>query len=269
MKLNLLKASENEEHIKRHADSSSLTVGSKALKGVKEADVAEMLQAFDDAYADLIEKEGNPERRQFCLQCDRPVGTDAVVAKADLKKGTKIIPLIRDIGTPYETEVNAVLIDPRDMPSTSLVYGIYGPYGSTGNAGIYTMIYGDPGKPFPKKLEADAGEKVRTENAACEKYWQDHVFLCTPNELKSVISQMTAAGKDVSRQTAALLSFELKGSVSPLSRHAELQPEKGSVLLAFPDKKKSLLQEKLSEKQKKNDPLQQTVLCNRLQNKSY
>ena len=267
MALNLLKASENADHLKRHAHSDSLTVGSKALNDIKESDVAQMLKVFDEAYADLIAKEGNPGRKEFCLQCDRPVGTDAVIDKADLKKGTKTISLIRDIGTSYETEVQAVLIDPKDMPTTNLVYGIYGPYGPTGNAGIYTMIYGDPGKPFPKKLAADADEKTKAANAECEKYWKDHVFLCTPDELKATISQMSAAGKDVSKQTAALLSFELKGKTSPIASHKEVQPTKEAVLLTVPNKEKESLQSALAKRQQKTDQVQTAIVVNKIQKK--
>ena len=86
MALNLLKAAENTEHLKRHTDNGSLTVGSKALPGVDERQVTAMLKTFDNAYAELIAKEGNPGCRQFCLRCAAPVGTDAVIDKADLKK---------------------------------------------------------------------------------------------------------------------------------------------------------------------------------------
>ncbi len=267
MALNLLKASENAEHLKRHAHSDSLTVGSKALDGIEEKDVAQMLKVFDEAYADLIAKEGNPGRKEFCLRCDHAVGTDAVIDKADLKKGIKTVPLVRDIGTPYETEVQVVLIDPKDMPKTNLVYGIYGPYGPTGNAGIYTMIYGDPGKPFPKKLEETADEKAKVANAECEKYWQDHVFLCTPDELKESISQMSAAGKDVSRQTAALLSFEAKGRSSPIAQHREPQPTKEAVVLTTSKEGKKPLQLALMDQQQETKKVSNMTFIQRLQKK--
>ena len=267
MALNLLKASENAEHLKRHAHSDSLTVGSKALDGIKEEDVAQMLKVFDEAYADLIAKEGNPGRKEFCLQCDHPVGTDAVINKSDLKQGVKTVPLTRDIGTPYETEVQVVLIDPKDMPQTNLVYGIYGPYGPTGNAGIYTMIYGDPGKPFPKKLEENADEKAKAANAECEKYWQNHVFLCTPEELREAISQMSAAGKDVSRQTAALLSFETKGCVTPIAKHQAHQPTKEAVVLTASKEEKPSLQSVLMGRQQETYKVSNTAIIQGLQKK--
>ena len=259
MGLSLIKAAESEEHLQRHADSGSLTIGSKALPGLQKAEVAQMLETFDEAYAALIAQEGNPGRREFCLRCGHSVGTDAVAAKADLKKGTKIVPVTRDIGTPYETEVQVVLID---MPQTDLVYGIYGPYGPTGKAGIYTMVYGDPSRPFPKKLEADADERAKAQNAVSEKYWRDHVFLCTPDEMRAAIAQMSAAGKDVSRQTAALLSFQTKGNASPLNRQEMRQPLKGAILLSAPEQK----EQRGTGRQNRNG--QEAVLRARIQRES-
>lgn len=233
MALIFIKAAENKEHLQRHADSGSLTVGSKALPETGQADVAKMLRTFDAAYEAMIAEKGNPGRQEFCLRCDRPVGTDALVAKADLNKGVRPVTITRDIGTPYETDVQVVLIDSKDMPRTDLVYGIYGAYGPTGKAGIYTMVYGDPGKPFPKKLEATASEADKARNAECEKYWKAHVFLCTPDEMRAAISEMSAAGRDVSRQTAALLSFQVRGGASPLKRYRASVPSKEAVLLSF------------------------------------
>ena len=87
--------------------------------------------------------------------------------------------------------------------------------------------------PFPKKLDATANDSEKARNKACEEYWKDHVFLCTPDEMRAAISQMSAAGKDVSRQTSALLSFQVKGSVSPLKQQTDLSPSKEAILLSF------------------------------------
>lgn len=257
MTLTLIKASENEEHLRRHANSGSLTVGSKALPGVNQSEVLKMLQAFDAAYAQLIVEKGNPGRQYFCLECESPVGTNALASKADLNKGVKPVTVTRDVGTPYEAEVQVVLIDPKDMPQTNLVYGIYGPYGPTGKAGIYTMVFGDPGKPFPKKLDETASDEDKARNAACEKYWKNHVFLCTPDEMRATISEMSAAGRDVSKQMAALLSFQAKGSVCPLKDVKALSPSKEAVLLSF--------EQKREEKNPQNKDRQSTLLMSKIQ----
>lgn len=74
MALNLLKAAENAEHLKRHTDNGSLTVGSKALPGVDERQVTAMLKTFDNAYAELIAKEAIPvflpETKKTALQTE-------------------------------------------------------------------------------------------------------------------------------------------------------------------------------------------------------
>lgn len=265
MALKLLKAAENAEHLKRHTDNGSLTIGSKALSGVDERQVSAMLKTFDDAYAKLIAKEDNPGCRQFCLQCAAPVGTDAVIDKADLKKGAKPVLLTRDIGTPYEAQVQAVLIKPEDMPHTDLVYGIYGPYGSTGNAGIYTMIYGDPGMPFPKKTDENADAATLAKNAACKEYWDNHVFLCTPDEFKATVKQMESAGKDVSAQTAALLSFQIKGGVSPIKHHRASRPSKEAIPVSMPEMEKAALQTELTGMAAHSKQLTATLLRTKLQ----
>lgn len=267
MALNLLKAAENAEHLKRHTDNGSLTVGSKALPGVDERQVTAMLKTFDNAYAELIAKEGNPGCRQFCLQCAAPVGTDAVIDKADLKKGAKPVLLTRDIGTPYEAQVQAVLIKPEDMPRTNLVYGIYGPYGPTGNAGIYTMIYGDPGMPFPKRTDENADAATLAKNAACKEYWDNHVFLCTPDEFKATVKQMESAGRDVSAQTAALLSFQIKGGVSPIKNHRALRPSKEAIPVFLPETKKTALQTELTDIAAHSNNSPTTLLRAKLQQK--
>ena len=253
----LIKASENKEHLQRHANSESLTVGSKVLSGVEQSEVAKMLQTFDEAYAKLIAEKGDPGRQYFCLRCEHPVGTNALASKSDLNKGVKPVTITRDIGSPYEKDVQVVLIDPKDMPRTDLVYGIYGPYGPTGQAGIYTMVFGDPGMPFPKKLDEKASEADKAQNAACEKYWKNHVFLCTPDEMRAAISEMAAAGRDVSKQTAALLSFQAKGGVCPLKDVKALVPSKEAVLLSF--------KQDTTEKKTQNNHRQSALLMSKIQ----
>lgn len=120
MALNLLKAAENAEHLKRHTDNGSLTVGSKALPGVDERQVTAMLKTFDNAYAELIAKEGNPGCRQFCLQCAAPVGTDAVIDKADLKKEAIPVFLPETKKTALQTELTDIAAHSNNSPTTLL-----------------------------------------------------------------------------------------------------------------------------------------------------
>lgn len=72
------------------------------------------------------------------------------------------------------------------MPTTNLVHGIYGPYGNSGKAGIYTMTFGQPGTELPKELGSGEPEPAQTFNRECRKFWDGengkagHVLLATP-----------------------------------------------------------------------------------------
>lgn len=65
-KLEFLPAADNAEHWDRHTDSSSLTIGSKAIETTTKDDIVNVLGKFDTAYKNAIEERGNPGRMVFC-----------------------------------------------------------------------------------------------------------------------------------------------------------------------------------------------------------
>ena len=221
--LEFIPAAENEEHLKRHTDSASLTIGSKALSDTSEQDVAAMLQKFDSTYRQMIEREGNPGRVVLGCKTDRWVGTDAVVPAEELKPGA-VFKIIREPQTRGEAEIKVALINPADMPKTNVVHAVYGPYGSTGKGGIYTMIYGDPGESFPRKLPENASAQEIANNKKADAYWNGkdgkggHVFLTTPQELSLALQKMEAAGLPTITQKTRLKKF-MQEPQSPLIKH--------------------------------------------------
>lgn len=191
-KLNLLSVEENMSHIERHIDPNSTTPGSKALKDFKQAD--EILRQCQDDYRQRIEKEGNPGRIVYAVQTDRPIGTDAVMPLSSLTDDAKgmVFSMPRDIGTDSERNIPAVLIDEKDMPKTNVSHVVYGPYGPTGNAGIYTMMFGDEAMPFPNK-ERQSPEMMKQ----CQEYWDNHVFLVTEKEVKATVKNLRETGRSI------------------------------------------------------------------------
>lgn len=167
-KLNFLPSANNEEHLARHL-AGSLVVGSKALKTTTKNDISKISAKFDRAYQEEIEKYGNPGRKVFGVEADKPVGTDAIVAAEELQ-ADKVFHMVREPGTRGENEVKVALIEAQDMPKTKVIHAIYGPYGPTGNGGVYTMMFGDPGEPFPRELPADTDDKTIALNKRAEEY---------------------------------------------------------------------------------------------------
>lgn len=220
-KLQFIKASENHEHLKKHSDSSSLVIGSKALKYTNPEHIQNILARFDQAYTQLIDNHGNPGRREFYLKTNAPVGTDTIAATKDIINGS-VFEVTRDLGTPYAAKVKVALINKENMPTTNLVHGIYGPYGNSGKAGIYTMTFGHPGMPFPKELSEHEPENVHHFNKECCKFWngendQDgHIFLATPEELDATIKQMQHHGVQTKIPELRLEAFYRGGYKSPL-----------------------------------------------------
>ncbi len=164
-KLNFLPSANNEEHLARHL-AGSLVVGSKALKTTTKNDISKISAKFDRAYQEEIEKYGNPGRKVFGVEADKPVGTDAIVAAEELP-ADKVFHMVREPGTRGENEVKVALIEAQDMPKTKVIHAIYGP---TGNGGVYTMMFGDPGEPFPRELPADTDDKTIALNKRAEEY---------------------------------------------------------------------------------------------------
>lgn len=222
-KLEFLPAASNAEHLDRHSDSTSQTIGSKAINTTTKDDIANILSKFDKAYENAIEEKGNPGRMVFAVKTDRWVGTDAVVSADELQKD-KIFNIVREPGTRGETQINVAIVNAKDMPKTNVVHAIYGPYGPTGKGGIYTMMFGDPGEPFPKELPENADERTIALNQKAKDYWLGkdgkggHVFLVTPEELTAAIKQMEECGLDTRKAAAKLAEFQ-NNPVSPIISH--------------------------------------------------
>ncbi len=232
-KLEFLSAADNVEHLERHSDSDSKTIGSKAVKTTTKEDVADMLGKFDTAYQSAIEEKGNPGRMVFGLKTDRRVGTDAVVSADELQKD-KVFNITREPGTRGEAQINVAIVNAADMPKTNVVHAIYGPYGPTGKGGIYTMMFGDPGEPFPRELPENADERVVALNKKAKEYWHGkdgkggHVFLVTPGELAVAVEQMKEHGLDTKEASRRLAEFQ-KNPVFPIISHKPSEMAKDAV----------------------------------------
>lgn len=232
-KLEFLSAADNEEHLARHSDSASLTIGSKAINSTTKEDVASILTKTDEAYQEEIEKQGNPGRKVFAVKTDRWVGTDAVVSAEELQEN-KIFNIVREPGTRGEANIKVALVDAKDMPKTNVVHAIYGPYGPTGKGGIYTMIFGDPGEPFPRDLPEDADARLVAMNERAKEYWNGkngkggHVFLVTPQELEVAIKQMNENGLDTTVAKKSLAEFQ-KNPTSPIISHKPSEMAKDAI----------------------------------------
>jgi len=222
-KLELSPCAENEEHLARHTDTSSLVAGSKVLEGVTRADIAAISKKFDEAYQALIEKEGNPGRQVFALTTDRPIGTDAVVPLETLDK-SRVFEIVREPGTRGEAKIKVALISKKDMPKTNVIHAVYGPYGPTGKGGIYTMMFGDPGEPFARDLPEDAPEAQKKANEKSKKYWDEHVFLITPEELEYAMAKMREQGLPTKQAETALKFFDVRAKLEKRDPSCRLSP---------------------------------------------
>lgn len=232
-KLKFEPAAENQEHLNRHSDYKSLNPGSKALETTTPEDIATLLTKSDNAFKQAIEEQGNPGRTVYSSKADRWVGTDAIVPAEELKDGS-VFTIVREPGTPYQSEIKVALISPADMPKTNVVHAIYGPKGETG--GIYTMVFGDPGMPFPKKLDENADEGYKKFNQKCDEYWNGtdgkggHIFLVTPDELAEAIKKMQEKDLNTIIASTRLKNFEKKPE-SPIIHHKPSEIAKDSVYL--------------------------------------
>ncbi len=209
-KLTLEPAAENEEHLARHTDNTSLTPGSKAAYPNLKDKMKAILNACDKQYAQMIEEKGNPGRVVFGIEAPQKIGTDAVVPVSGLNNDAQIFSLPRDVGTEYERAIKAVLVRPEDMPKTNVVHAVYGPYGPTGKAGIYTVMFGDEGMPFPRPESPESTPEQKKFNDACRDYWNNHVFLVTPKEVENTITLMKEQGKDTKLVETNLRLFNHK-----------------------------------------------------------
>lgn len=226
-KLELLPAAYNEAHLNRHSDVNSMTIGSKVIKPTTKEDIISILAKTDKAYQEEIEMHGNPGRKVFAIKTDRWVGTDAMVPAEELQDD-KIFNIVREPGTNGEFNIKVALIEAKDMPKTNVVHAIYGPIREPGKAGIYTMIFGDPGEPFPAEWQS------AEQRAKAEEFWNGkdgkggHVFLVTPQELEVAIKQMGENGLDTAEAKKKLADFQ-KNPTSPIISHKPSEKAKDAI----------------------------------------
>lgn len=173
--------SANKEHIDRHF-TGSLVPGSKFLP-MSEDDKQAVIDLVDLRLAEFFQKfldEGRePSRVIFQINFPKAVGTDALVAiPADRKDS--FITVTRDAGTPYESRVQ--VHETNEIPETSTVTVIAGPYGPTGKWGIYTMFPGAEALAFPNP-ERQAPDALK----ASKTFWDTHGFLATRAEIQACL----------------------------------------------------------------------------------
>ena len=232
-KLKFQASANREELLRKYSNSDSVEIGPKALPLTSREDVEKILQAFDDGSKKLIEKEQTPGRVEFCLRADKSVGTEAVVPY-DSVHPSCVFEVVKHSGTKYKATIRVALIDKKDMPSTNLIHGFYGPYGDTGEAGFYGMTYGAPRLPFPRDLHGDEPAVLRAFSRKCEVYWRGadgqsgHVFLATPEELENILEEMKTNKLKVTGQMARLKSFR-KSGLSPLRKKYNAQPSEEAI----------------------------------------
>lgn len=215
-----------QEHVAGRHGKGSTSIGSKLLGNVPDVYILNILSEADAAYQNAIDEKGKPGTMVFAVQADRPIGTNALLPKENLYSNS-VFSTIRDIGTRCEAKVLVALISESEMPKTNIVHVIMGHYGPTGKAGIYTMIYGDKGMPMPKPVDENTPPEAVKFNAECQKYWDCHVFLITPKELKANIAELQANEVSTSKQEMFLRAFEAKGEKSPIEKsyQADISPD--------------------------------------------
>ena len=234
MKVELVPTNEDsgyyQEHIAGRHGKVAKSIGSKLLENVPDDYMLNILKETDKAYQKAIDDMGAPGRMVFAVQANRPVGTNALLPKENLDNDV-IFSTIRDVGTPRETKVFVALISEQDMPETNIVHVIMGHYGPTGKAGIYTMICGDEGMPMARPVDENMTPEMIKFNDECKKYWDDHVFLITPEELKANIEELKEHGVSTKKQQMFLEGFELSGRKSPIIKAYQATVSKNAVKL--------------------------------------
>ncbi len=220
-KVELIPTNETSEYYREHVagrhGKGSTAIGSKLLDDVSDDYILEVLSKTDNAYQEAIDEKGKPGRMVFAVQADRPIGTNALLPKENLDNNS-VFSTTRDIGTRGEAQVLVALISKDEMPKTNIAHVIMGHYGPTGKAGIYTMICGDEGMPMPRAVDENTPPEAVRFNEECQKYWDSHVFLITPEELKANIAQLQANGISATKQELFLRAFEAKGEKSPIAK---------------------------------------------------
>jgi len=195
---------------------------SKALPETDDQIFIDILNRVDEEYQALIDEEWNPGRRVFVVESKEPIWTNALFPKENLSQES-IFLSHRDLWNERINdwkwqEILCSLVRTEGMPTTNLVHVIMWPYGPTGNAGIYTLIFGDEWMPFPRKLDESATERDVLYNDKCRDYWNSHVMLITPEELENIIKSKREHGMSTEIEESALKDFRWKDGKSPIKK---------------------------------------------------
>ena len=210
-----------ESHVvRRHI--WGLNPWSKALPEAPDQLFIDILNRVDREYQKLIDSEWNPGRRLFAAESKEPIWTNALFPKENLTQESVFLSH-RDIWNERINnwegqEILCSLIWSDDMPTTNLVHVIMWPYGPTGKAGIYTMIFWDEWMPFPRNLDGAATEKDIEYNEKCREYWDNHVMLVTPKEIEKIVELKKEHGMSAEVEEKALRDFEEKNKKSPIQK---------------------------------------------------
>lgn len=143
-------------------------------------------QLLRQTYVNLAHEGQTPGRvvlkGQIAESQGQKSGLDPLI---ELKKDQNYIELVRDAGTPNETIIKVVPVENNDsIPSTKDVQVIAGPYGNSGKWGVYTVFAGQDAPAFPNAHQSPE------QRAANEKFWNNHGFLATPEQIEFTVAQM-------------------------------------------------------------------------------
>ena len=241
-------AMDNPHFMERHFNKEAMTIGSKPLPLASEDEMRQIMETMDKEALRLAQEQGADGVIYLSMALDHNIATDAVAPLDCVDKG-KVFTIIRDANTPYEKEVRVALVSKEDMQkeaATNLIHAIYGP--DEGKMVNYTAFFGAMSEPFPRELDKDATPEQIARNEKCKEYWDNHVFLATPEEVQEVVQdlQTTAAkteDKDKAQKyttaaTAASMRvnlFKNMGKKSPLT--AKFHSEKADYEISVPQPK--------------------------------
>ena len=239
-------AMENPHFMERHFNKDAMTIGSKPLPRASEDEMRTVMETMDKKALNMAQEKGADKVLYLSMELDHNIATDAVVPIDCVEHG-KIFTITRDAGTEYEKDVRVVLISKEDMQKeagTNLVHAIYGP--DEGKFVSYTAFFGAMSEPFPRELKEDATPEQIAENEKCKEYWDNHVFLATPEEVNVIIKDLQQASQNSElsaekrQQYATVASaasmrvnlFKNMGKKSPLT--AKFHSEKADYEISVP-----------------------------------
>lgn len=220
-----------------HRHHWGLNPWSKALPETSDKLFTDICTKVDTIYQKMIDDEWNPGRRIFSIECDQYVWTNALFPIENLCSDAVFL-THRDVSNERINwwkwqPILCVIIWPWDMPRTKLIHVIMWPYGQSWDAWIYTMIFGSEWMPFPRDLDDDAPLKEKEYNEECKSFWEDHVFLITPEELENIIRLKREGWLSTKVEEDALLKFYEWNGKSPIEKDFIPIPSETSIRLSL------------------------------------